>query len=94
VGLWWIVVLFGAGLLAARLFWYWQVKDLRARLRKKEDVLYHLNRSLTDSRLQGLRTKLNPHFLFNTLNGLRGSMLISARHCATKRSASCFRHSI
>jgi len=43
---------------------------LQERLMAKELDAFKLNRSLTDSRLQTLKMQLNPHFLFNSLNGV------------------------
>lgn len=39
-------------------------------LQRSEEAAYRLGRDLTDTRLQNLSMQLNPHFLFNTLNGL------------------------
>jgi two-component system, LytTR family, sensor kinase len=43
---------------------------LQERLMAKELDAFKLSRSLTDSRLQTLKMQLNPHFLFNSLNGV------------------------
>ncbi|HEY4304422.1 MAG TPA: histidine kinase [Gemmatimonadaceae bacterium] len=45
---------------------------LRARLRREEAT--RLRAQLAEARLQVLRTQLNPHFLFNTLNAVSGLM--------------------
>jgi LytS/YehU family sensor histidine kinase len=82
VSLWWLV-LPCAGLLIALLIWQRQVQGMRVRLREKDAELYRLGRSLADSKLQGLRMQLNPHFLFNTLNGL--SVLIDKEENARAR---------
>jgi two-component system, LytTR family, sensor kinase len=44
----------------------------RARLRREEAA--RLRAQLAEARLQVLRTQLNPHFLFNTLNAVSGLM--------------------
>jgi len=49
----------------------------RARARREEAV--RLRAQLAEARLQVLRTQLNPHFLFNTLNAVSGLMDDDAR---------------
>lgn len=50
----------------------------QAQLRLNDEESYRLGRHLQDTRLQNLAMQLNPHFLFNTLNGL--SVLIDKQH--------------
>lgn len=45
-------------------------RALRSRVREHEQQAWSLNRNLADAKLQTLKMQLNPHFLFNTLNGL------------------------
>src|SRR5690606_10585560 len=50
---------------------------LRECIRQQGDDAFRLGRHLTTSKLQTLKMQLNPHFLFNTLNGL--AVLIDKR---------------
>jgi two-component system LytT family sensor kinase len=59
------------------------VHTLKTQLRAKELDAFKLSRSLTDSRLQTLKMQLNPHFLFNSLNGV--SVLIDKSENARAR---------
>ncbi|MGV3590607.1 MAG: sensor histidine kinase [Gammaproteobacteria bacterium] len=52
-------------------------QNARRQLHQKDEAAYTLNRSLSASKLQSLVMQLNPHFLFNTLNGL--AVLIDKR---------------
>jgi sensor histidine kinase YesM len=56
---------------------------LHEKLMAKELDAFKLSRSLTDSRLQTLKMQLNPHFLFNSLNGV--SVLIDKNENARAR---------
>ncbi len=58
-------------------------RSLQDRLRAEEVDAFRLSRSLTDSRLQSLKMQLNPHFLFNSLNGV--SVLIDKNENAQAR---------
>ncbi len=48
--------------------WHWLAQQRR--LRERDRQAQELSRQLADARLQALRMQLNPHFLFNTLNGI------------------------
>jgi two-component system LytT family sensor kinase len=50
-------------------------------IRQKEQDASRLEASLTESRLHALQMQVNPHFLFNTLNGI--SVLVQKRDFAT-----------
>ncbi|MDR0781861.1 MAG: histidine kinase [Pseudomonadales bacterium] len=82
---WWLpgALLLGAVWLSVLLLCGRQVRKLRVRLRAQDEALYRVQRQLADSRLQGLRMQLDPHFLFNTLNGL--SVLIDKQENARAR---------
>ena len=56
--LYWMIVAFAQALLAT------------ARLREREQQAAELAAHLTQAQLAGLRTQLQPHFLFNTLNSI------------------------
>jgi signal transduction histidine kinase len=56
--LYWVIVAFAHALLAT------------ARLREREQQAAELAAHLTQAQLAGLRTQLQPHFLFNTLNSI------------------------
>jgi signal transduction histidine kinase len=56
--LYWVIVAFAHALLAT------------ARLREREQQAAELAAHLTHAQLAGLRTQLQPHFLFNTLNSI------------------------
>jgi signal transduction histidine kinase len=56
--LYWVIVAFAQALLAT------------ARLREREQQAAELTAHLTQAQLAGLRTQLQPHFLFNTLNSI------------------------
>jgi sensor histidine kinase YesM len=85
---WWLLPLC-AGLLIALLAWQRQVRTMRTSLRAKDDELYRLGRSLTDSKLQGLRMQLDPHFLFNRLNGLSVLIDKEGEYAGWVSSAAC-----
>ncbi len=44
------------------------------RLREKESAASHLETELANAKLSALRMQLNPHFLFNTMNGISSLM--------------------
>jgi sensor histidine kinase YesM len=56
--LYWVIVAFAHALLAT------------ARLRERDQQAAELTAHLTQAQLAGLRTQLQPHFLFNTLNSI------------------------
>jgi signal transduction histidine kinase len=45
-------------------------RENHRRYRERERATAHLEQRLTEARLQALRTQLQPHFLFNTLNAI------------------------
>jgi sensor histidine kinase YesM len=57
-------------LLAGLWYAFVVIKALRRQLLERDQSARALHRHLADSRLQALKMQLNPHFLFNTLNGL------------------------
>ena len=50
----------------------WHGLNYSRRLRERDEQAKELARHLTEARLQALRTQLQPHFLFNTLNAISG----------------------
>ncbi|HWK53382.1 MAG TPA: histidine kinase [Hyphomicrobiales bacterium] len=57
---------------------------LRETMRTRTEDAYRLSRSLSDSRMRSLAMQLNPHFLFNTLNGV--AVLIDKAHNSEARA--------
>lgn len=57
---------------------------LRESMRTRREDAYRLSRSLSDSRMHNLAMQLNPHFLFNTLNGV--AVLIDKAHNSEARA--------
>lgn len=53
-------------------------RQLQATMRAHTEDAYRLSRRLSDSRMRSLAMQLNPHFLFNTLNGV--AVLIDKAH--------------
>jgi two-component system, LytTR family, sensor kinase len=62
------VVIFWMGFIVFRSVGYYQ------RYREREQVASQLQAQLVQARLQALQMQLNPHFLFNTLNGVSSLM--------------------
>ena len=53
-------------------------------MRTRTEDAYQLSRRLSDSRMRSLAMQLNPHFLFNTLNGV--AVLIDKAHSSEARA--------
>jgi signal transduction histidine kinase len=62
------VVIFWMGFIVFRSAGYYQ------RYREREQMASQLQAQLVEARLQALQMQLNPHFLFNTLNGVSSLM--------------------
>jgi LytS/YehU family sensor histidine kinase len=66
-------------------FVYWAIAmvcialDYQADVKDREVRAAELERLLSEARLETLRTQLDPHFLFNTLNSI-GTSSARARH--------------
>ncbi|RYY57026.1 MAG: hypothetical protein EOO09_04325 [Chitinophagaceae bacterium] len=52
------------------LLYYFQKADKLAALKTKENELIRLEQLQSDARLQALQSKINPHFLYNSLNSI------------------------
>jgi hypothetical protein len=62
------VIIFWMGFIVFRSIGYYQ------RFREREQMASQLQSQLVQARLQALQMQLNPHFLFNTLNGVSSLM--------------------
>jgi hypothetical protein len=85
-------VVMSANLSAVYLTWcgiYYGVQLLR-RQQRAETERWRLQAALSSAELGALKAQLNPHFLFNALNGLRGLILedpARAQHVVTRLAA-------
>ena len=55
-------------------FFFYRGATYYTRLREKETAAAHLETQLVHAQMSALRANLNPHFLFNTLNGISSLM--------------------
>ena len=86
------LLVMSANLSAIYLTWcgiYYGVHLLR-RQQRAETERWRLQAALSDAELAALKAQLNPHFLFNALNGLRGLIVEDpprAQHVVTRLAA-------
>lgn len=45
--------------------------EAQAEIKEKEDNLKELNRQMNESRMMAIRSQMNPHFIFNSLNAIQ-----------------------
>ncbi|RNI33239.1 hypothetical protein EFA69_02170 [Rufibacter immobilis] len=86
------LVMYSANGLVILSFWstlYFAFQAVQ-RWKQKEVEAYKLQLSLREAELQAIRSQLNPHFLFNSLNNIRSLVLVDqnkAREMITRLSA-------
>lgn len=74
---WWARALFASGsLVLVALFSQWRVRTARRRAAQQ--------RTMTDLRMQALTAQLEPHFVFNALNGIQGYLARNDKETAMR----------
>src|SRR4030095_15641481 len=53
-------------------------------LAKKQKELAFINQELAEAQLSALQTQMNPHFIFNSLNSIKGMILDNERQKASR----------
>ncbi|CAL2106571.1 putative Two component regulator propeller [Tenacibaculum sp. 190524A02b] len=72
---WWFISLLVSIVVLILYFIIW-------RIRKGQSILYEkekLNRDLISYKLENLRSQMNPHFIFNTLNSIQGYIITNKK---------------
>jgi sensor histidine kinase YesM len=53
-------------------------------LEKKQKELAYINQQLAEAQLSALQTQMNPHFIFNSLNSIKGMILENEQQMASR----------
>ncbi len=87
---WWFIISVTAVLLGGMLFIYrWRIRQIR----RQAHELTEYNRQIAELELKALRSQMNPHFMFNTLNSIKNYILQAEPRPAAQYLAS-FAHLI
>lgn len=77
---WFIILLISLLILGIYSLFVFRVR----RIRKKEALKTRINKQMADMRLKVLRTRINPHFMFNALNSIQECIYTHKTEAATK----------
>src|SRR6185369_14312241 len=53
-------------------------------LKKQQKEIAYINQQLAEAQLSALQTQMNPHFIFNSLNGIKGMILDNEQQKASR----------
>ena len=87
---WWFISIVALGvLLLLWMFYRWRINRIR---RMTHERVLH-NKKISELELRALRSQMNPHFMFNTLNSIKNYILLSEPRLAARYLAN-FAHLI
>ncbi|MBS1747365.1 MAG: histidine kinase [Bacteroidetes bacterium] len=78
--LWFRILLISLMVLGIYLLFIFRVRNIR----KKEALKTEINKQMADMRLKVLRTRINPHFMFNALNSIQECIYTKKTDAASK----------
>jgi hypothetical protein len=86
----WFMVLLGVGLIAViAVFIQWRIR----RIRTQESARTEVNKKFAELELKALRSQMNPHFMFNSLNSIK-NYILQAKPALAAEYLSNFAHLI
>ena len=60
-----------------------QIESEQSLIKKQKEIAF-INQQLAEAQLSALQTQMNPHFIFNSLNSIKGMILDNEQHKASR----------